>query len=47
MRATGCLMAYAQQKCPDCGGIQFVEDHAAGDVVCKVKRSRRCLEAGL
>ncbi|GAX80482.1 hypothetical protein CEUSTIGMA_g7920.t1 [Chlamydomonas eustigma] len=23
------------QKCPDCGGYQFVEDHAAGDIVCK------------
>lgn len=24
-----------EKKCPDCGGDQFVEDHAAGDVVCK------------
>lgn len=23
------------RKCPDCGSIQFVEDHANGDIVCK------------
>lgn len=24
-----------EQRCPDCGGMDFVEDHAAGDVVCR------------
>lgn len=24
-----------ERRCPDCGGYQFVEDHSAGDVVCK------------
>jgi len=25
-----------ERQCPDCGGFDFVEDHAAGDVVCTV-----------
>lgn len=29
-------MAKQERKCPDCNGIQFVEDHANGDIVCKV-----------
>lgn len=24
-----------EQRCPDCNGMDFVEDHAAGDVVCR------------
>lgn len=26
-----------QRKCGDCGGFDFVEDHAAGDIVCRVR----------
>lgn len=28
-------MAHLNKKCPDCGGVRFVEDHAAGDIVCQ------------
>ena len=27
----------AQRVCPDCSGTIFVEDHAAGDIICKVR----------
>ena len=33
-----------EQKCPDCGDSDFVEDHAAGDLICRV-RARCCLAA--
>jgi hypothetical protein len=26
------------RTCPDCGGADFVEDHAAGDLICTVRR---------
>jgi transcription initiation factor TFIIB len=31
----GLRMKYEQQ-CPDCGQSDFVEDHASGDLVCRV-----------
>ena len=36
----------AVQKCPDCGGEQFVEDHAQGDIVCKVPVEDRGAKLG-
>ena len=30
-----------EQQCPDCGQSDFVEDHASGDLVCRV----RCVAA--
>lgn len=26
-----------ERRCGDCGGTEFVEDHAAGDIVCNVR----------
>ena len=26
-----------EQSCPDCGESDFVEDHAAGDLICRVR----------
>jgi ribosomal protein S27E len=26
-----------ERVCPDCRGIDFVEDHAAGDIICRVR----------
>jgi hypothetical protein len=28
-----------ERQCPDCRGRDFVEDHAAGDIVCRVRAS--------
>lgn len=30
-----------EQKCLDCGEADFVEDHASGDLICKVGALRR------
>lgn len=30
-----------ERVCPDCKGRDFVEDHAAGDIVCRVSASSR------
>jgi ribosomal protein S27AE len=27
-----------EQQCPDCGQSNFVEDHASGDLVCRVRK---------
>lgn len=29
-----------EQQCPDCGLSDFVEDHASGDLVCRVSTSK-------
>jgi ribosomal protein S27AE len=26
-----------EQQCPDCGDSDFVEDHATGDLICRVR----------
>ena len=34
--ADSALRAKYEQSCPDCGGTDFVEDHAQGDLICTV-----------
>lgn len=34
--ADSALRAKYEQTCPDCGGTDFVEDHAQGDLICTV-----------
>ncbi len=31
------IRAKYEQTCPDCGGADFVEDHAQGDLICTVR----------
>jgi hypothetical protein len=31
-----------EQQCPDCGQSDFVEDHASGDLVCRVRGLLPC-----
>jgi hypothetical protein len=38
MQADGAHLRQERQ-CPDCRGTDFVEDHSAGDIVCRVRRS--------
>lgn len=37
-----------EQQCPDCGLSDFVEDHASGDLICRVRAAGEglCLAAG-
>ena len=32
-----------EQKCPDCGSSDFVEDFAQGDLICRVSSCRRLI----
>jgi hypothetical protein len=38
------LRAKYEQTCPDCGGADFVEDHAQGDLICTVRLAIPCRE---